>query len=88
MDWKQNYASLVSYVKLWFASYSDLYLCSRSDVDPDNPQHEQYAASVVGALIQELESKAQALTNEEFFLTKIKLQGAAEMFRVSFSIWP
>ncbi|XP_032786524.2 signal transducer and activator of transcription 5B isoform X1 [Daphnia magna] len=56
-----------------------------SDVDPDNPQHEQYAASVVGALIQELESKAQALTNEEFFLTKIKLQGAAEMFRQRYS---
>lgn len=55
----------------------------RSDVDPDNPQHEQYAASVVTALIQELESKALGLTNEEFFLTKIKLQGAAEMFRVS-----
>ncbi|XP_046639014.1 signal transducer and activator of transcription 5B-like isoform X1 [Daphnia pulicaria] len=52
-----------------------------SDVDPDNPQHEQYAASVVGSLIQELESKAQILTTEEFFLTKIKLQGAAEMFR-------
>ena len=55
----------------------------RSDVDPDNPQHEQYAASVVGSLIQELESKAQVLNTEEFFLTKIKLQGAAEMFRVS-----
>jgi len=54
----------------------------RSDIDPDNPQHEQYAASVVAALIQELESKALTLTNEEFFLTKIKLQGAAEMFRV------
>lgn len=37
----------------------------------------------MAALIQELESKALALTNEEFFLTKIKLQGAAEMFRVS-----
>ena len=55
----------------------------RSDVDPDNPQHEQSAASVLGSLIQELESKAQILTTEEFFLTKIKLQGAAEMFRVS-----
>lgn len=55
----------------------------RTDVDPDNPQHEQYAASIVAALIQELETKALALTNEEFFLTKIKLQGAAEMFRVS-----
>lgn len=58
----------------------------RSDVDPDNPQHEQYAASVVGSLIQELESKAQVLNTEEFFLTKIKLQGAAEMFRVSLLI--
>ena len=37
----------------------------------------------MGSLIQELESKAQVLNTEEFFLTKIKLQGAAEMFRVS-----
>ena len=55
----------------------------RNDIDPDNPQHEQYSASVVTALIQELETKALTLTNEEFFLTKIKLQQAAEMFRVS-----
>ena len=47
----------------------------RSDVDPYNPQHEQSAASVLGSLIQELESKAQILTTEEFFLTKINLQG-------------
>jgi signal transducer and activator of transcription 5B len=55
----------------------------RNDIDPDNPQHEQYAASVVAALIQELINKAQSLTSEEFFLTKIKLEEAANMFRVS-----
>ena len=83
MDWKQNYVSFYSKY-LQVAVAINIFLLFRSDVDPDNPQHEQYAASVVGALITELESKAQALTNEEFFLTKIKLQGAAEMFRVSF----
>jgi len=56
-----------------------------NDIDPDNPQHEQYSASVVTALIQELENKALTLTNEEFFLTKIKLQEAAEMFRQRYS---
>ena len=65
---------------LWLSCVISFY--DRSDIDPDNPQHEQYAASVVAALIQELETKALTLTNEEFFLTKIKLQGAAEMFRV------
>lgn len=57
--------------------------CYRNDIDPDNPQHEQYATSVVAALIQELVNKAQSLTSEEFFLTKIKLEEAASMFRVS-----
>ena len=65
----------MTYLWLFFSLF-------RSDIDPDNPQHEQYAASVVQALIQELEAKAMSLTNEEFFLTKIKLQGAADNFKV------
>lgn len=85
MDRKQNYVSFVLKSKgsFFFLTSGSVF---RSDVDPDNPQHEQYAASVVGSLIQELESKAQVLNTEEFFLTKIKLQGAAEMFRVSLLI--
>ena len=85
MDRKQNYVSFVLQSK-WSFFFLTSGSVFRSDVDPDNPQHEQYAASVVGSLIQELESKAQVLNTEEFFLTKIKLQGAAEMFRVSLLI--
>lgn len=86
MDWKQNYVSLKTSCLHYFFLLHFPWCWTRSDVDPDNPQHEQYAASVVAALVQELESKANALTNEEFFLTKIKLQGAAEMFKVGLAI--
>jgi signal transducer and activator of transcription 5B len=38
---------------------------------------------LVGSLIQELETKANAMTTEDLFLTKLKLIEAASMFRVS-----
>jgi hypothetical protein len=53
------------------------------DLDPENPQHEQYVAGLVGSLIQELEAKANTMTTEDLFLTKLKLIEAANMFRVS-----
>jgi len=56
-----------------------------NEIDIDNQQHEQYASSVVAALVQELLNKAQSLVSEEFFLTKIKLEEAANMFRQRFS---
>lgn len=53
------------------------------DLDPENPQHEQYVTGLVGSLIQELEAKANTMTTEDLFLTKLKLIEAANMFRVS-----
>jgi signal transducer and activator of transcription 5B len=53
------------------------------DLDPENPQHEQYVAGLVASLIQELEAKANTMTTEDLFLTKLKLIEAANMFRVS-----
>jgi hypothetical protein len=38
---------------------------------------------LVGSLIQELEAKANSMTTEDLFLTKLKLIEAANMFRVS-----
>jgi hypothetical protein len=38
---------------------------------------------LVGSLIQELEAKANTMTTEDLFLTKLKLIEAANMFRVS-----
>lgn len=51
----------------------------RSELDPDNPQHDTYAAQLVSNLIQELESKVTAGDN---FLMKLKLNEAASDFRV------
>jgi signal transducer and activator of transcription 5B len=53
------------------------------DLDPENPQHEQYVTGLVASLIQELEAKATTMTTEDLFLTKLKLIEAANMFRVS-----
>ncbi|XP_066996363.1 signal transducer and activator of transcription 5B isoform X2 [Anabrus simplex] len=52
-----------------------------TDIDPDNPQHEQYVAGLVASLIQELETKANTMTAEDLFLNKLKLIEAANMFR-------
>lgn len=54
----------------------------RSDIDPDNPHHDQYVSNIVNSLIQELENKAATLTSEDMFLTKLKLMEAASTFRV------
>lgn len=53
------------------------------DIDPENPQHEQYVTGLVSSLVQELETKANTMTTEDLFLTKLKLIEAANMFRVS-----
>lgn len=51
----------------------------RNELDPDNPQHDTYAAQLVNSLIQELESKATAGDN---FIVRLKLSEAANDFRV------
>ncbi|XP_046749375.1 signal transducer and activator of transcription 5B isoform X1 [Diprion similis] len=56
-----------------------------ADIEPDNPQHEQYITSLVGLLVQELEAKAASFTTEDMFLTKLKLMEAAKMFRQRYS---
>lgn len=48
----------------------------------NNFQHEQYTL-LFSAFIQELEAKANTFVNEELFLSKLKLQEAAKMFRAS-----
>ncbi|KZC10554.1 Signal transducer and activator of transcription 5B [Dufourea novaeangliae] len=52
-----------------------------TDIEPENPQHEQYIANLVISLIQELESKAASLNTDDMFLTKLKLMEAAKNFR-------
>lgn len=62
-----------------------IYFVYRTDIDPDNPQHEQYATNLVTSMIQELEAKANSMTTNDLYLTKLKLMEAANMFRVSFN---
>lgn len=57
-----------------------------TDIDAENPQHEQYVTGLVGSLIAELEAKANTMTTEDLFLTKLKLLEAANMFRVSYGV--
>lgn len=56
---------------------------SRTDIEPENPQYEQYIASFFDSFIRELEAKAESLHTEDLFLTKLKLMEAAKNFRVS-----
>ncbi|XP_018340106.1 PREDICTED: signal transducer and activator of transcription 5B [Trachymyrmex septentrionalis] len=56
-----------------------------NNVEPENPQFEHYVNSFVGSLILELESKANTLTTEDMFVTKMKLIEAASMFRQRYS---
>lgn len=51
---------------------------------PDNPQHEQYVATLIASLIQEMELKANSFSTEDLFLTKLKLVEAAKMFRTRY----
>lgn len=61
-----------------------MYFC-RTELDPENPAHEQYAASLLTMLVQELQARASGLAAEEHFITKIKLIDAASNLQVSFN---
>ncbi|XP_014225592.1 signal transducer and activator of transcription 5B isoform X2 [Trichogramma pretiosum] len=59
-----------------------------TNVDPENPQNEQYITTLIQSLIQELETKVQQLNTEDLFLTKIKLMEAAKTFRQRYNAHP
>lgn len=63
-----------------------MFVATRTDIDPENPQYEQYVTGMVNSLITELENKAASFKTEDLFLTKLKLVEAAKMFRVSILI--
>lgn len=52
-----------------------------AELDPENPEHEQYVNGIVESLALELESKAHSMTSEDMVLTKWTLVEAAKMFR-------
>lgn len=82
VDWQ--YSADTSYKILMSVEVYFSFMCLiLRDLDPENPQHEQYVTGLVASLIQELEAKATTMTTEDLFLTKLKLIEAANMFRVS-----
>ncbi|XP_026271411.1 signal transducer and activator of transcription 5B isoform X3 [Frankliniella occidentalis] len=58
------------------------------DIDIDNPQNEQYASSIVGDLIQQLETKANSMNSEELVITKYKLMDSANLFKQRYARCP
>ncbi|KAK9870367.1 hypothetical protein WA026_007935 [Henosepilachna vigintioctopunctata] len=75
-------------VRHYLAQYIEEKFWSELDPQPENPQHEQYVATLVNSLIQEIENKAAVVNGPEFFLTKLKLAEAAKMFRQRYSANP
>ncbi|XP_014280381.1 signal transducer and activator of transcription 5B isoform X2 [Halyomorpha halys] len=59
-----------------------------TELDPENPAHEQYAASLLSMLIQELQARASSLAAEEHFITKIKLIDAASNLQKRYATNP
>jgi signal transducer and activator of transcription 5B len=53
-----------------------------SDVDEENPEHEKYAIQFRDQLVGLMEEKAQELSNDDMFLTKLKLQETVLQFRL------
>lgn len=68
-------------VRHYLAQYIEEKFWSEIEPVPENPQHEQYVAGLVNALIQEVENKVAVVNDAEYFLTKLKLAEAAKMFR-------
>src|SRR6218665_966289 len=58
-----------------------MYILLRTDVDEDNPEHEKFAIQLREQLVQLMEEKAQELSNDDMFLTKLKLQETVVQFR-------
>lgn len=87
MDRGKDVVSCKQLDKFWWPLPAQIILkpiCFRTDIEPDNPQCEQYVTNLIGSLIQELETKAATLNTEDLFLTKLKLIEAAKNFRVEY----
>ncbi|XP_035220237.1 signal transducer and activator of transcription 5A-like, partial [Stegodyphus dumicola] len=56
-----------------------------NELDPDNPQHDTYAAQLVNNLFQQLELKVS--TGDDFVM-RLKLREAANAFRLKYSTNP
>ncbi|XP_076056633.1 signal transducer and transcription activator Stat92E isoform X4 [Oratosquilla oratoria] len=72
-------------VRHCLASWIEDKISQWNEIDPDKPGHEHYAHSLVSQLIQEVENKALSYGNQEdVFLTRMRLEEAATMFKTRY----
>ncbi|KAK2180532.1 hypothetical protein NP493_439g02027 [Ridgeia piscesae] len=59
-----------------------------SEVDEDNPEHEKFALQLRDQLLQKMEERAQELSSDDMFLTKLKLQETVQQFKEMYGNHP
>ncbi|CAH0557720.1 unnamed protein product [Brassicogethes aeneus] len=68
-------------VRHYLASYIEEHFWIDQNHAPEDPQYQQYVATLINALISEIETRASTNDNENMWLIKIKLTEAAKGFR-------
>jgi len=59
-----------------------------ADVDEENPEYEKFAIQFREELLAHMEAKAQELSTDDMFLTKLKLQETVQQFRSIYETQP
>lgn len=60
----------------------------RTEIDPDNLEHEGYIKNVFVSFVDEIVSKANSMVTNEQFVSKLKLIDTAKLYKVSlFSLY-
>jgi len=55
----------------------------RTEIDPDNLEHEGYIKGLFVSFVDELVSKANSMVTNEQFVSKLKLIDTAKLYKVS-----
>lgn len=58
-------------------------LFCRTEIDPDNLEHEGYIKGLFVSFVDEIVSKANSLVTNEQFVSKLKLIDTAKLYKVS-----
>jgi len=55
----------------------------RTEIDPDNLEHEGYIKGLFVSFVDEIVSKANSMVTNEQFVSKLKLIDTAKLYKVS-----
>lgn len=58
----------------------------RTEIDPDNLEHEGYIKGLFVSFVDEIVSKANSMVTNEQFASKLKLIDTAKLYKVSIEI--